>query len=379
MTEYILAVLVPVALVVGWFTGRRALKRQLQGKSPRLTADYYRGLNYLLNEKPDKALDVFLHLVEVDGETIETHITLGKLFRRRGEIEKAIRVHQNLIARPTLSGADRSLALLELGRDYFSAGVFDRAEGLFKEVAAAGHHKQQAMASLIDIFVQEHEWQTAIQTAEAMERELGQNQSRMISHFFCELAATALAQSKAAEARRFLQQAHQRDGYSLRANVMRGELELQEGSYADALGYFVRVIELDSRFASEVLPRIQECLDKVDNRRLFRQLDALFNRLKRDGIYVHPLTQQIQDREGITEARRYLESIMQRQPGIEPLKDWLALHPASVETEAVRKQLDRLEEEAFPYQCEQCGYNSRSIQWHCPSCSNWGSIYPTYR
>ncbi len=373
-----LPVAVVLALICGYVIGRVTARRK-QAQQPRLSADYYKGINYLLNEKPDKALEIFLRLVEVDKDTVETHITLGKLFRRKGEVENAIRVHQNLIARPSISSTDRSLALLELGKDYLSAGVLDRAEGLFKEVCDAGTHRVQAQRALRDIYVQQHEWPAAIEVSKAYARSTGKNQDKLIAHYYCELARREKKNNNLDTARSYLHQAHDYDAHSLRANYMSAELDCEQTQYLDALHCYVQVIEIDSRYAVEVLPKIQRCLEHIDNKRIKRQVDSLFERLRDEGVYVQPLTRQIRETEGLNEAKHYLENIMDKQPGLEPLRDWLALHPVSVSAEAMDKQLLKLGSSEHTYQCEQCGYNSRRIQWHCPSCAHWGSIFPAYR
>ncbi|MGM0563884.1 MAG: lipopolysaccharide assembly protein LapB [Pseudomonadota bacterium] len=378
MIEWLLPVTVMAALLAGWFAGRAALRRE-HGKPVRLSADYYRGLNYLLNEKPDQALEVFLRLVEVDSETVETHITLGKLFRKRGEIEKAIRVHQNLIARPVLAPADRSLALLELGHDYLAAGVLDRAEGLFQQVKDSGFRRTTAMRGLLNIYIQEQEWSTAIEVAGELNRLSKDNYSGQVAHFYCELAREAMQREQYSVARQQLQRAQQVDAFSLRTNYMRAELEQALGNSADALQYYIRAVELDTRFASDILPQMQECLEGGGHRRLQKHIDALFERLRRDGVYVQPLTQKIREEEGIEQAKLYLEGILSTQPCLDALLDWLSLHPVSVETRRVREQAEKFAQIGHPYHCEQCGYNSRRLQWHCPSCSSWGSIVPTPR
>ncbi|EDY87707.1 tetratricopeptide TPR_2 repeat protein [gamma proteobacterium HTCC5015] len=378
MIEWLLPPVVLVALLAGWFAGRGALRRE-QNKPVRLSADYYRGLNYLLNEKPDQALDVFLRLVEVDHETVETHITLGKLFRKRGEIEKAIRVHQNLIARPTLSPSDRSLALLELGQDYLAAGVLDRAEGLFQQVSVSGNRQVEAMKGLLNIYVQEQEWSTAIDIASELNRLTKDDYSHQVAHFYCEQAREAINNQQLEKARQWLQRAQQVDGFSLRVNYMRAQLEQELGHYSQALGFYVRAVELDTRFAVDLLPEMEYCLEQGDTRRMRVHLDALFTRLRRDGVYVQPLTRKIREEEGLQAAKHYLENILEKQPSLEAFLDWLSLFPLAVESKLVSEQVQKFAAAQQPYHCEQCGYNSRRLQWHCPSCSSWGTIVPTPR
>ena len=162
--EYLFAVVVgllPVAAISGWYFGRHELRRSGAGNG-NMSPDYFKGLNYLLNDRPDKAIEVFIKVLETETETVETHLALGNLFRRRGEVDRAIHLHQNLVARPTLEFEQRAAALLELALDYMRSGLLDRAEGLFKELLASGAHQRQALGHLIDIYQQERDWDKAL-------------------------------------------------------------------------------------------------------------------------------------------------------------------------------------------------------------------------
>lgn len=315
----------------------------------------------------------------MDDETVETHITMGKLFRRRGEIENAIRVHQNLIARPHLEGADRSLALLELGKDYRSAGVLDRAEGLFKEVVEAGHHPQRALLALRELYILENEWAQAIETSIAYERLGAEPQNRYIAHYYCELALEERKKGNADKRKTCLKKALEYDAYCLRANLILATVAFEQAEYTEALSLYMKVIDLDRRFASEVFPKMIECLKHTDSRKQRKQVETLFSQMQSNGVYLQALVQHIQDEQGINAAKGYLEEVLQSKPAIQPLKDWLALHPLSVDAKAVKTQVEHLDREKYAYQCEDCGYSSRRIQWHCPSCSHWGSIFPVHR
>ena len=154
----LLWLLLPLAAASGWLAARFEYRRNA-AKQLDLPSAYFQGLNFLLNEQPDKAIEIFIRVLEVNSDTVETHLALGNLFRRRGEVERAIRVHQNLIARPTLGKEQRSQALLEPGQDYFKAGLFDRAENLFLELAEIRAHSEQALALLRHIYQQEKEWE----------------------------------------------------------------------------------------------------------------------------------------------------------------------------------------------------------------------------
>ena len=178
----LLWLLLPLAAASGWLGARIEQKRRARRNAFDLPSAYFKGLNFLLNEQPDKAIEVFTQVLEVNSETVETHLALGNLFRRRGEVERAIRIHQNLIARPTLDREQRSHALLELGQDYLKAGLFDRAENLFLELAEIRLHSEQALRLLLRIYQQEKEWGKAISSARKLARLSGENMNSVIAH-----------------------------------------------------------------------------------------------------------------------------------------------------------------------------------------------------
>ena len=165
----LLWLLLPVAALSGWWIGRRRGNSNKNQSSSSIYPEYFKGLNFVLNEQPDKAIEVFIRMLEVDSETVETHLALGNLFRRRGEVDRAIRIHQNLIARPTLDREQRAHALLELGMDYMRLGLLDRAEGLFLELVESDLHLNQAYTELLEIYQQEKDWENAINIARKLE------------------------------------------------------------------------------------------------------------------------------------------------------------------------------------------------------------------
>ncbi len=181
--------LLPVAAFSGWLYGRRCNSPSGTAYNDRLHPEYFKGLNYVLNEQPDKAIEVFVKMLEVDSETVETHLALGNLFRRRGEVDRAIRIHQNLIARPNLNREQRSLALLELGMDYMRSGLFDRAESLFIELVEIDLYTVAAFTELLDIYQQEKDWGNAIKMARRLELSSGRSLKKNIAHFYCEQAS----------------------------------------------------------------------------------------------------------------------------------------------------------------------------------------------
>jgi tetratricopeptide (TPR) repeat protein len=225
----------PLFFGLGWIAARIDI-RQIVSESRALPSSYFKGLNFLLNEQPDKAIEAFIEVVKVDPETIELHFALGSLFRRRGEYDRAIRMHQNLLERPGL-GADQKLtALAELGQDYLKAGILDRAEEAFRKLekspqaAAARRH-------LLEIYEQEKDWDRAIEMTK-----LVQPDPRDLAQYHCELAAGESAESRPDAARRHLEAALEANRKCVRASLLLGDLEKSQGNLDHAMEHWKRVV-----------------------------------------------------------------------------------------------------------------------------------------
>jgi len=380
----LLWLLLPVAAASGWWAGRRSANRRgdQRGASNRPPSDYFRGLNYLLNEQPDKAIEVFLRLVEVDSETIETHLALGSLFRRRGEVDRAIRIHQNLIARPNLASEHRSFALLELARDYMRAGVLDRAEGLFSELVRNRVHVAEASRQLLTIYEREREWKAAIQTAERLQKVTGESHSELMAHYWCELADQERREGDDKAARKLAQRALGVSQGSVRASILEGDIAMNAQQYRQAVRAYRRVESQDPAFLPEVIERLLTALQEVEHA---SALEAYIERLR--GRYnsvsvMLAATALIREREGEGAARDFFREQLLKRPSLRGLREWVAmeLEHASERsrpgTEVVLNMLDRLLESKPVYQCNHCGYQGKQLQWQCPSCRSWNTVKP---
>src|SRR5688500_2471596 len=201
--EYWWLLALPLFFALGWLAARVDIK-QLLLESRALPVSYFKGLNFLMNEQPDKAIEAFIEVVKVDPQTVELHFALGSLFRRRGEVERAIRMHQNLVERTDLVEEQKLAALFELAQDYLKAGLLDRAEELFLKLEGTPH-AEGALKFLLEIYQQEKEWQKAIGAAQKLESVTGQSHQKEIANFYCELASTELALSRHEGARPHLE------------------------------------------------------------------------------------------------------------------------------------------------------------------------------
>src|SRR5215210_1655972 len=192
--EYWWLLALPLFFVLGWLAARIDIK-QLVSESRALPMSYFKGLNFLLNEQPDKAIEAFIEVVKVDPQTVELHFALGNLFRRRGEVERAIRMHQNLADRTDLATEQRVTALYELAQDYLKAGLLDRAEEMFLKLQGSPY-EQTALKFLLEIYEQEKDWLKAIDISKKMDSVTGQSSQREIAHFFCEMAQSDMTHSR---------------------------------------------------------------------------------------------------------------------------------------------------------------------------------------
>ena len=258
--------LLPVAAASGWWVARSDILRRGTRSDFSLSSHYFKGLNYRLNEQPDKAIEVFIRVLEVDNDTVETHLALGNLFRRRGETERAILIHQNLIARQTLSRVQRTQALLELGQDYMRAGLLDRAESLFQELLELDDHVVPALRQLVDIYQQEKDWDKAIATTHRLAAATGQRVHHVLAQYCCELAEQARADGDTARATRMIEQALKEDVSCVRASLLQGELAMEAGNYTAAIGAYKRVEQQDADYLSEVLEPLTVCCNAIDQR-----------------------------------------------------------------------------------------------------------------
>ncbi len=377
-----LLLLLPVAAVSGWLAGRRNCAGKAERGCTDIPADYLKGMNYLLNEQPDKAIDTFIQMLDVDSNTVETHLALGALFRRRGEVDRAIRIHQNLIARPTLKKEERTQALFELGQDYMRAGLLDRAETLLSELAERDTRHHSALKLLLDIYQQEKEWQNAIQVAKRYEGRTGEDLSVPIAEFYCELAEQVRARGEPLRALKLLKKALGEHRGCVRASLLEADIELAAGDARAALRAAQRVEQQDPAFVSEALPLIKQSYQMLGRRNEFeRYLRRLLT--AQGGIaVVLELATLIQESEGEEAAERFVTDYLKNTPSVFGIERLIDLNLERVKDEVRDKLLilkkvtaDVLENKPI-YQCQHCGFNGRTLHWQCPGCKHWNTVKP---
>ena len=397
MTDLSLFILLTVAIAIGFFLGRRgtaAVRQRLFSST--LKKRYFQGLNYLLNEQPDKAVDAFIDALEVNDNTLETHLALGKLMRKQGQVDRAIRIHQNLLARPQLNFPDQHQVHLELARDFMAAGLLDRAEMLLRDVMAeSAALRGIAQRSLIDILQDEREWSEAIAVAESLlkskygraDPQRRQLLGQMIAQFYCELAAQTCKQSDEAT-RRYLSKALSINPHCVRASILLAAEENAAQQPARAIKVLSRVLVDHPERTVECLPELLSAHSACDAQRGFdrfvEQLERHFtSQSSTAGILF--LVEQLLHRAAREparqrQARELLSTHMRQQPSLAGLQQLIAMQlpklrgELAAELQAMQLLVSRLLEKQRLYRCNHCGFSGRQLHWRCPSCKCWDEI-----
>lgn len=375
--DYWQLLLIPVFFGLGWAAARVDM-RQVVHESRALPRSYFQGLNFLLNEQPDKAIDSFLEVAKVDPQTVELHFALGSLFRRRGETERAIRMHQNLIDRPDLEETFRLHALSELGQDYLKAGLLDRAEEIFNRLLGSSF-AEEAKRNLLEIYQAEKEWLKAVDIARELPDVASQ---RDVAEYYCELAAGEIMRSRADSAREYLDTAMQQNRKCVRASLLQGDLLLQEGRVDEAIAAWQRVEQQDPGYLALVAQRLLEAHRKLERRdeglallrgylERYPSLDLL------DVVY-----QLVLEGEGSESAYRLVRDELQRNPTLLGLEKLMSarLPLVAAETrgdlELAKTIVHSYTKRLSRYRCDNCGFKARQFYWRCPACGGWESYPP---
>jgi lipopolysaccharide biosynthesis regulator YciM len=346
---------------------------------------YLRGFRYLLEEQPDRAVEAFTRSGDLDEETLETHFALGQLFRRRGEVERAIRVHRDLMGRRNLSSEQRDQAKFALAGDYLSAGLFDRAEALLTELRGAPRHRVDALRQLIRLSELTREWDRAIDLyAELEKADRSAARPGAIAHYCCELAEQAVRDTDLPRAARMLQKAEQVVPETARVWLARGALAEASGDAETAVRCYRRVVDKEPALLVDVLPRLWKACNAAG-------LPARFAELVREFLQQDPRAGRAVALASILEpslddpvALQCLWNFLQEDRTLTILIDVDRLRQAQdterqQALERVRGALRALAMTGRSYLCLECGYRSMTLQWQCPSCRAWDTVRPQVR
>ena len=370
-------IVVPLLFIAGWWFRGLDQRQREQEQRP---GTYYKGINLLLNDQPDKAIDAFIEVVKLDPETIELHHALGNLFSRRGEFDRAVRIHNHLLNREDLPSHERSLALFELGNDYLKAGICDRAEESFQRLLKEPEYRLDAMRSLLKIYCTEKEWNKAIEVANTLEKQAGENHQVEMGHFHCELAALEMRAKHFDQAKLELEKALQVDRKSVRALIMLGNLSMLNNDPNAALQYWAQVEKVSPEHLTLVMVQIAQAYEAIGQH---DQAMNLINRALEDHSSVETLSialDLIIKSEGEKAAEKFLKEELERRPTLwayEKLSELrLKANPDDSELELLTGLLKPYVSRPGRYRCSHCGFKAKGFQWLCPGCSSWGSYSP---
>ncbi|MGV8898986.1 MAG: lipopolysaccharide assembly protein LapB [Burkholderiaceae bacterium] len=372
----------PIFFALGWIAARVDIK-QLLSESRSLPRGYFKGLNFLLNEQPDKAIDAFIEVVKLDPETVELHFALGSLFRRRGETERAIRMHQNLLARSDLPQEHRLQALFELGQDYLKAGLLDRAEETFDQLLETPYGVQ-AQRALLEIFQREKEWPRAIEAAQGLQQSGAGGRQKEIAQFYCEMAQDALVHTHPDAALVLLEKALAADRKSVRATLLIGDVAQAKGDFEGALLAWRRVEQQSVPHVALAAQRL------MDGYRSVGRVEEGINLLK---FYLAEapsidLLEVVFKAEvefhGVEAAKQLASDELRRTPtllGLDKLLDARLMDARpeiQPELSMVKHLVHSYAQKLARYQCSHCGFKARQFYWQCPGCNRW-ETYPPRR
>jgi lipopolysaccharide biosynthesis regulator YciM len=383
--------LLPIAALGGWSAATWVRDRQTVVASAALSQDYLKGLNFLLNEEPDKAIEVFTRLLEQTAVTPDTHrvladqlLRLGIEFRRRGESDRAIRLHQELVERESVGEEQRTAALLELGQDFQRSGMLDRAEQLFLELARNREYEPRVLPLLLEIYQQEREWDKAVRIAGKTGYAGAVPTTGVIAQYLCEMAETQCADGNLQGARELLQRALVQDRECARASILLGDMERDAGNHAAALVCYRQAADQDIERLPQVLDSIVHChavLGSGD--RLIGYLQDIIPRY--DGISpVLVLADLLAREQGDSEAAVFLREQLGRRTSVRGLARLVETggFPDTVQdrelVSLVKQLVERLQQDRPAYSCHECGFSGKTLHWQCPACRLWDTVRPVH-
>ena len=371
--------LFPLFFGLGWLAARVDIK-QVVRESRSLPASYFKGLNFLLNEEPDKAIDAFNEVVRVAPETIELHFALGSLFRRRGELERAIRLHQALTDREDLPDQVKLQALSELGQDYLKAGLLDRAEEVFARLRGT-ERDEEARRALLEIFQMEKDWERAIQISAEMTGVVSQKE---VAHYHCELAERDLANSRWDAARAHLATALSLDRACVRATLSCGDLLVRDQDDCGAIAQWQRIENQNPVYLALAAPRLMAAYQRQGQ--VAEGLHLLRGYLERYpslDLLDHAF-RFVLEHEGAIAARALARDELQRNPTLLGLDRFLEARLQELDgqqradAELVKSVVSAHTRRHARNRCTACGFKARQHYWRCPACGGW-ETYPPRR
>ncbi len=363
------------AMGMRWLYARLARRKNRQ-----VNADYFKGLNFLLNEETDKAIEAFIKALEVDKETVELHLALGGLFRRKGQVDRATRLHQNLIARPNLTERQRFEAIHELAQDYYKVGWLDRAEGLFDELKGSETYHSAAINGLCAIYQQEKEWQQAINILNEHKPAERAGHVKQIAHYYCELADIAIENLDYDAAASHLKLAETEVKTNPRTLLLKGELAFQQQHYEAAIGQWLLLKSQDSTALQLVVGKMIKSFQETNNLQGLRDYLTSMTAIPKHGYDFRAWYDALSEVFGERGAETHILTRVEQEGLSGPVANYLhhavlndLVSDASM-SQLLKELLNRAKSRKIEYTCTACGFDTKAMYWHCPNCDEWESF-----
>ena len=385
LNNALLLVLLVLAVAAGWSLGRSGLRMDMAGRA-QLPSQYYRGFNFLLDGEEEDAVDAFTEALAVNEETLDTHIALGSVLRKRGEVDRAIRMHQNLLKRPQLSVVQLHQSHLELARDFIAAGLYDRAEQLLVDLAAqSSEFSATAQRHLLDVYEAQRDWSAAVTIAEELIARAesegqsaaghGQPAQQLRGHYLCELAEHAIESGGYDAAKSFYEQALRGQPQELRALMGLVRCALKDGDGTLAMTYFSRMMGSGRRCTPEMLGLLRDvCSAESDSDVYLSSLQQYYDQ-QHSPLLALALAEELAQQQGVEAARLFLRSTLDQYPSASVAASLALGALKSEQAQPERDVLDQLIRNDHGYQCDHCGFTGKTRHWRCPGCRHWDSLH----
>ncbi len=372
----LLVLLLPLAAFSGWWLARSDKKTGNEQKED----DYFKGLSYLLENETDKAIDIFFRIAHLDNSTIENQITLGNLFRHRGEIDRALHIHSNLLEKGQLSEQTKQKLSLALAEDYLAAGIMNYAEDYFQQVreSSSPDLRDIGRRKLINLYAEQGLWRKALDIIKELDPFKRDKIQQHAAHFHCELARIALEKHDEETADNELQQALACDKYCVRATIKLGRLAAQRSQFVTAIGHFNEVEKQDPAFLPEILDDLSRSYTALHQLSEWKiELTRLAGKYS-NPILVLYLNQLIADEDGSEAAREYLKEQLKKKPNMLSVQAYLKFSDVDEngDIHLLNESVDKILSFALKYRCRDCGFRGNQLNWCCPGCKKWGTFTP---
>ena len=376
----------PLFFSLGWLAGRIDLK-QLLSESAALPAAYFKGLNFLITNQQDKAIEAFSEAVQANTDSLELHFALGSLFRKRGEVNRAIHLHLHLLEKKELEPQQKLAVTAELAQDYLKAGLLDRAEELFESLND-DRYRQPALRALLEIYVREREWERAIKAATELERLSGVPFRVEISHYHCELAVKSMLTNEIQNAKNELEQALNANKNCVRANVLLGDIEAEANKHQAAISTWKRIEFQQPEYLGLIAPKLLNSYRALNQTAEGLALLQTYLQTYKLSHLLNVLFEATLAEEGAESAAKLARNELIKKPSLSTLDQLLQARtivetnqPAQ-KTKLAHSQDTQLLQQAVrhaignktAYHCEQCGFKAKYHHWQCPACNAWEAL-----